>query len=72
MRFRFVGSVIATAVFCAPRAFAVDAPEVKVVEKVVAGDSRTPLYVSNCAPLAASPFVKLPIGSIKPRGWLRQ
>ncbi len=29
-------------------------------------------YVSNKAPLAPSPFVKLPIGAITPRGWLRQ
>lgn len=28
-------------------------------------------YVSNRPPLASSPLVKLPIGSIEPRGWLR-
>jgi len=29
-------------------------------------------YVSNRVPLLASPFVKLPIGAIKPKGWVRR
>jgi hypothetical protein len=29
-------------------------------------------YISNREPLASSPLVKLPIGSITPRGWLRR
>lgn len=35
-------------------------------------DPRGSFYVPNREPLYASPFVKLPIGSITPRGWLRQ
>jgi len=35
-------------------------------------DATHKLYVSNRPPLAPSPLVKLPIGSIEPRGWLRR
>ncbi|MFO8014608.1 MAG: glycoside hydrolase family 127 protein [Phycisphaerae bacterium] len=34
-------------------------------------DRRTDLYVSSREPLAPSPLVKLPIGAVRPRGWLR-
>jgi len=35
-------------------------------------DRTNAFYVSNKPPLAPSPLVKLPIGAITPRGWLRQ
>ena len=40
-----------------------------VVQRVPA-EGRTALYVGNREPLKASPLVKLPIGAIKPQGWL--
>ncbi len=33
--------------------------------------SSNKFYATNRAPLTASPFVKLPIGAIQPRGWLQ-
>ncbi len=37
----------------------------------VPADARGQLYVSNRDPLLPSPLMKLPIGSIAPKGWLR-
>ena len=48
-----------------------DRMEVRFVDRPPVS-SANPLYVGNRDPLAPSPFVKLPIGSIKPNGWLRK
>src|SRR5712691_4525379 len=44
--------------------------KVTVVESVPTG-SMEPLYTANRSPLSPSPLIKLPIGSITPKGWLR-
>jgi hypothetical protein len=50
--------------------FALEMPAT-VVERVEVSASN-PFYTGNRAPLQPSPFVKLPLGSITPQGWLRR
>ncbi len=71
-RCAFVSTVVTTVAI--GRFYAAEAdqqrPTISVVKQVPA-EARTTLYVSNREPLLPSPLVKLPIGSIVPRGWLR-
>jgi len=55
-------------------AFASTAPAEEARVRCVASpptDRRTGLYIGNREPLAPGPLVKLPIGAVEPRGWLR-
>ncbi len=45
-------------------------PAAEIAPTPPAGSNR--FYVGNRAPLAASPLAKLPIGSIRPEGWIRK
>src|SRR6185503_7401135 len=50
---------------------AADQTTVRVVREVKGAADSKPHYTANRSPLEPSPFLKLPIGSIEPRGWLR-
>src|SRR6266850_8573321 len=60
------GAALATA------ALAVDSQPIGVVREVKGDAAGKPHYQANRGPLLPSPFIKLPIGSIRPKGWLRQ
>jgi hypothetical protein len=64
--------LVAGTIGFASRAISDNSPpsQIRVVKQIPA-EARTSEYVSNRQPLTVSPLVKLPIGSIKPRGWLR-
>jgi hypothetical protein len=44
---------------------------VRVVDKP-GTEAGNDFYVSNRAPLMPSPLIKLPVGAIKPAGWVRR
>ena len=62
------GYVVISAFFVSGQ---IHAEGVRVVPKPPT-DARNPLYVGNRAPLRPTPLIKLPVGSIQPRGWLRK
>jgi len=43
---------------------------VRVVREVKAPEHARPHYIANRSPLEPSPFIKLPIGAMAPKGWL--
>ena len=59
----FLAVLLAVKVAYPQSARMVDANEISNVENI---------YVNNKAPLPSNPFVKLPVNSITPRGWVRE
>src|SRR5881397_710465 len=61
----FCGVMLQTA------AQAAELDSVRVLRQAKGDAEARPFYRANRPPLLPSPFIKLPIGSIRPKGWLR-
>ncbi len=69
---RFTLTVAATILLAAHGLLAAeDVAQVQVLA-AAAGSPSAALYPANRPPLVPSPLVKLPIGAITPKGWLRR
>jgi hypothetical protein len=66
-----VNRSLAIGMICFFASIAVGLSEVTVVDRPETTSTNS-FYVGNRAPLAASPFYKLSMGAITPKGWLRE
>ena len=71
MKLIAVNRSLAIGMICSFASVGVGLSEVTVVDRPESTSTNS-FYVGNRPPLLASPFYKLPMGAITPRGWLRE